>query len=84
MKRFTLLTTALALAVSLPTFASTPATGTDAQHKAAVTKCEKKAKEHKITKDKMQSYMSTCESKEMKKAEAHTTTPAKKAMPASE
>jgi hypothetical protein len=84
MKRFTLLTTALALAVSLPTFAATPATGTDAHHQAAVTKCEKKAKEHKITKEKMQSYMSSCESKEMKKAEAHATTPAKKAMPASE
>jgi len=84
MKRLTLLTTALALAVSLPTFAATPATGTDAQHQAAVTKCEKKAKEHKITKEKMQSYMSTCESKEMKKAEAHTTTPTKKAMPTSE
>lgn len=82
MKRITLLTAALALAVSLPTFASTPATGTDAQHQAAVTKCEKKAKEHKITKDKMESYMSSCESKEMKKAETHAATPAKKTMPA--
>ena len=82
MKRFTLLTTALALVVSLPTFAATTATGTDAQHQAAVTKCEKRAREHKITKEKMQSYLSTCESKEMKKAEAHTATPVKKAMPA--
>jgi len=84
MKRFTLLTTALALAISLPTFAATPATGTDAQHQHAVTKCEKKAKEHKISKEKMQSYMSTCEAKEIKKMEAHATTPDKKAKPASE
>jgi hypothetical protein len=85
MKRITLLTTALALAVSLPTFATTPATGTEsAQHQAAVTKCEKKAKEHKITKEKMSSYMSTCEAKEMKKAEAHATSSTKKAMPSGE
>lgn len=82
MKRITLLTTALAFAVSLPAFAATPTEGTDtAQHKAAVTKCEKKAKEHKITKDKMESYMSTCEAKEMKKAESHAATPTKKTMP---
>ena len=86
MKRINLLTAALALAVSLPTFATTPATGTNsAQHQAAVSKCEKKAKEHKISKEKMQSYMSSCESKELKRAEAHTTTaPTKKTMPSIE
>jgi len=84
MKRFTLLTTVLVFAASLPAFASTPAAGTDAQRQAAVTKCEKKAKEHKITKEKMQSYMSSCESKQMKKAEAHTTTPTKKTTHASD
>ncbi len=85
MKRITLLISALVFAVSLPTFAATPAESTDSpQHKAAVTKCEKKAKEHKISQEKMQSYLSTCESKQMKKAEAHATTPAKKTTPAAE
>lgn len=85
MKRITLLTAALALAVSVPTFATTPATGADsAQHKTVVSKCEKKAKEHKISKEKMQSYMSTCEAKEMKKAETHAAAPAKKTVPSGE
>jgi hypothetical protein len=83
MIRNTLLTTALVFAVSLPAFAATPAEGTDtAQHKSAVTKCQKKAKEHKISKDKMESYMSTCESKEMKKAQEHASSSTKKTMPA--
>jgi hypothetical protein len=85
MKRNTLLTTALIFAVSLPTFAATAAEGTDtAQHKEAVTKCQKKAKEHKITQDKMQSYMSTCEAKEMSKMQAHGTNPTKKTTPTGE
>ena len=78
MKRITLLTTALTLAVSLPTFAATPAAGMQTDpHQAAVEKCEKKAKEHKVSKEKMQSYLHSCEKKEMKKAQAHTTAPAK-------
>jgi len=82
MKRITLLTATLALAVSLPTFATTPAAGTDsAQHKSIVAKCEKKAKEHKISEEKMQSYLSTCESKETKKAETSAAATAKKTMP---
>jgi uncharacterized low-complexity protein len=82
MKRITLLTSALVFAVSLPTFAATPATGTDsAQHQAAMTKCEKKAKEHKVSEAKMKSYVDSCVSKEMKKTQAHTTTPTKKTMP---
>lgn len=80
MRRITLLTATLALAVSLPTFAATPATGTDsAQHQSIVAKCEKKAKEHKISKEKMQSYLSSCEAKETKKAQAHSAAPAKSA-----
>jgi hypothetical protein len=84
MKRITLLTSALVFAVSLPTFAATPATGADAQHQAAVTKCEKKAKEHKITQEKMQSYMSSCEAKEMKKAQEHAASSTKKKTTTSE
>jgi hypothetical protein len=85
MKRITLLTATLALAVSLPTFATTPATGTDStQHKSIVAKCEEKAKEHKVSKEKMQSYLSSCEAKETKKAEAHAAAPAKKTMPSGE
>jgi high-affinity K+ transport system ATPase subunit B len=85
MIRNTLLTTALVFAVSLPTFAATPAEGTNsAQHQAAVTKCQKKAKEHKVTQDKMQSYMSSCESKEMKKAQEHASSSTKKTMPSGE
>ena len=68
MKRITLLGAALGLAVSLPSFADTPAAKAESpEHKEAVTKCEKKAKEHKISGEEMQSYISNCVSKKMKK-----------------
>ena len=58
MKRIILLGTALSLAVSLPAFADMPAaTAETPQHKEAMTKCEKKAKEHKISEDERQSYI---------------------------
>jgi hypothetical protein len=73
MKRITLLGTALGLAVSLPAFADTSAAKADEtpQHKEAMTKCEKKAKEHKISEEEMQSYISKCVSKKMKKEHDH-------------
>jgi hypothetical protein len=83
MKRITLLSTALAVAVSLPYFAATAAEGTQTpQHQAAMEKCEQMAKEHKVSEAKMKSYMHSCMKKEMKKMQ--TTTPAKKPMPAAE
>ncbi len=85
MKRITLLSTALAVAVSLPLCAATAAESTGSpQHKAAMEKCETMAKEHKVSEAKMHSYIHSCMKKEMKKTQAHTTTPAKKPMPAAE
>jgi uncharacterized low-complexity protein len=85
MKRITLLSAALSLAVSLPAFADTPAaTSETPQHKEAMTKCEKKAKEHKISEDEMQSYIDKCVSKKMKKEHDHDAAPDKKAKPSSE
>ena len=78
MKRITLLSAALSLAVSLPAFADMPtATPETSQHKEATTKCEKKAREHKISEDDMQSYISKCVSKKMKKEQAHDAAPDK-------
>ena len=72
MKRNILLGTALGLAVSLPAFADMPAAKAETpQHKEAMTKCEKKAKEHKISEDEMQSYINKCVSKKMKKEHDH-------------
>jgi hypothetical protein len=85
MKRITLLSTALAVAVSLPSFAATAAEGTETpQYKAAMEKCEKMAKEHKVSEAKMQSYIHSCMKKHTKKAQSHTAAPAKKPMPAAE
>jgi hypothetical protein len=78
MKSNTVLTTALVFAVSLPAFAGTPTEGTESpQHKDVMAKCEQKAKEHKIPEAQMESYMSTCTSKHMHKAQGDATTPAK-------
>ena len=80
MKRITLLGTVVSLAVSLPAFADMPAAKAETpQHKEAMTKCEKKAKEHKISEEEMQSYVSKCVSKKMKKEKekAGDTTPDK-------
>ena len=78
MKRIILLGTALSLAVSLPAFADMPAAKAETpQHKEAMTKCEKKAKEHKISEDEMQSYISKCVSKKMKKEKEHDAAPDK-------
>jgi len=72
MKRNILLGTALGLAVSLPAFADMPAAKAETpQHKEAMTKCEKKAKEHKISEDEMQSYINKCVTKKMKKEHDH-------------
>jgi len=79
MKRNILLGTVLGLAVSLPAFADTPAVtpSETQQHKEATTKCEKKAREHNISADEMQSYISKCVSKKMKKEQAHDAAPDK-------
>jgi hypothetical protein len=79
MKRNILLGTVLSLAVSLPAFADKPAAAQSEtpQHKEAMTKCEKKAKEHKISEDEMQSYISKCVSKKMKKEQEHDSAPDK-------
>ena len=79
MKRNILLGTVLSLAVSLPAFAGTPAAAQSEtpQHKEAMTKCEKKAKEHKVSADEMQSYINKCVSKKMKKEQEHDATPDK-------
>jgi ribulose kinase len=72
MKRITLLGTALGLAVSLPVFADMPAAQAETpQHKEAMTKCEKKAEKHKISEEEMQSYISECVTKKMKKEHDH-------------
>jgi hypothetical protein len=79
MKRNILLGTVLSLAVSLPAFADTPAAvpSETPQHKEAMTKCEKKAKEHKVSADEMQSYINECVSKKMKKEHDHDAAPDK-------
>ena len=85
MKRIILLGTVLGLAVSLPAFADMPAAKAETpQHKEAMTKCEKKAKEHNISENEMQSYISKCVSKKMKKENDHDAAPDKKAMPSDE
>ena len=68
------LATAMILTVSLPAFAAGTATesATSPQHKAAMDKCEKKAKEHHISQGQMKSYLNTCVTKEMSKAQTHT------------
>ncbi|MGB7932835.1 MAG: hypothetical protein WCH04_11540 [Gammaproteobacteria bacterium] len=72
MKKITLLGTLVSLAVSLPAFADMPAANTESpQHKEAMTKCEKKAKEHKISEEEMQSYINKCVTKKMKKEQEH-------------
>jgi predicted Fe-S protein YdhL (DUF1289 family) len=80
MKRITLLTTALTLAVSLPTFTATAATGTETVPQSIVTKCEKMAtehaKKHKMTPEQKETYLKSCEQKHMKKAQS-STAPAK-------
>jgi predicted Fe-S protein YdhL (DUF1289 family) len=80
MKRITLLTTALALAVSLPTFTATAATGTETAPSSVAEKCEKMAtehaKKHKMTPEQKETYIKSCEQKHMKKAKPHTTAPA--------
>ena len=82
MKRITLLSAALGLTVSLPAFADMPAAKSETpQHKEAMTKCEKKAREHKISADEMQSYINKCVSKKMKKEQDHDVAPDKKAKP---
>ena len=80
MKRNILLGTVVSLAVSLPAFADTPAAAQSEtpQHKEAMTKCEKKAKEHKVSEDEMQSYINKCVSKKMKKAQEHNDASGKK------
>jgi hypothetical protein len=79
MKGNILLGTVLSLAVSLPAFADTPAAAQSEtpQHKEAMTKCEKKAREHKVSADEMQSYISKCVSKKMKKEQDHEAAPDK-------
>jgi hypothetical protein len=79
MNKLTHLATAMVLTVSLPAFAAGTATesATSPQHKAAVEKCEKKAKDHHISQEKMKSYLNTCETKEMSKTQTHTGTPPK-------
>ena len=81
MKRNILLGTVLSLAVSLPAFADAPAAAQaqTQQHKEAMTKCEKKAKEHKISADEKQSYISECVAKKMKKEQDHNDASGKKA-----
>jgi len=83
MKRNILLGTVLSLAVSLPAFADTPAAAQSEtqQHKEAMTKCQKKAKEHKISADEMQSYINQCVAKKMKKEQDHGAAPDKQAAP---
>lgn len=80
MKRITLLTTALALAVSLPIFTATAATGTETASPKVVAKCEKMATEHakthKMTAEQKDAYIKSCEEKHMKKAAAHPAAPA--------
>jgi ribulose kinase len=72
MKRITLLGAALGLAVSFPAFADMPAAKAETpQHKDAMTKCENKAKKHKISEEEMQSYISKCMSKKTKKEHDH-------------
>jgi ABC-type nickel/cobalt efflux system permease component RcnA len=79
MKRITLLSTALAVAVALPICAATAAESSGSpQHKAAMEKCENMAKEHKVSEAKMHSYIHSCVKKEMKKTHAQTTAPQKK------
>jgi len=85
MKRIILLSTALGLAASLPAFADMPAAKAETpQHKEAMTKCEKKAKKHKISEEEMQSYISECVSKKMEKENDHDAAPDKKAKPSDE
>jgi len=86
MRRIILLGTVLSLAVSLPAFADTPAAAQSEtpQHKEAMTKCEKKARKHKISEEEMQSYISQCVSKKMKKENDHDAAADKKAKPSDE
>ncbi|MFN2107786.1 MAG: hypothetical protein ACK2UJ_23115 [Candidatus Promineifilaceae bacterium] len=82
MKRIILLGTALGLAVSLPAFADMPAAKAETpQHKEAMTKCEKKARKHKISEEEMQTYISQCVSKKMAKEHDHDAASDKKAKP---
>jgi len=73
MKRDILLGTVLSLAASLPALADTPAAAQSEtlQHEEAMTKCEKKAREHEVSAEEMQSYINKCVSKKMKKEKEH-------------
>jgi hypothetical protein len=51
------------------------------QHKEAMTKCEKKARKHKISEEEMQTYISQCVSKKMAKEHDHDAAADKKAKP---
>ena len=79
MNKLTHLATAMILTVSLPAFAAGTATEseTSPQHKAAMEKCEKKAKEHQISQSQKKSYINTCVTKELSKSQTHTGTPPK-------
>jgi ribosome recycling factor len=82
MNRITLLSSALIVVVSVPAYAATTETGEQTpQHQEAMKKCEKKAKEHKISADEMQSYLNKCVSKHMKKEHSQDDEPAKSSNP---
>lgn len=68
MNNITLLGATLILTISLPAFADTSASGDESsRHQEAMEKCQKKAKKHDVSQDKMQSYVNECVDRHMKK-----------------